>query len=161
MDLKDIHQQALAFPHQFSSLILATSSLNNIPLSSYACYVYDDHKYYLYLSGLAAHEKNLIENPVASLMFIENEENARQIFARQRLTIQCKVSLIPRDNAVFTQILDKFSDKYGHFIKAIRSLTDFQLFELTPESANYVSGFAKAYDLSGPNLSHIEHKTVK
>lgn len=39
----------------------------------------------------------------------------------------------------------------------LKPLEDFHLFELTPDSAGYVRGFAKAYKLSGSDLSEVKH----
>lgn len=156
--LQDVHQQALAFPSKFKSVQLATCSKQGIPEASYACYLFKDGKYYVYLSRLAAHFNHLFENPHCSLLFIENEEQAKQIFARQRLTIQCDAKVIERGSSHFNNIMEEFSLRFGSFMRAVKDLLDFELFELSPAYGSYVAGFAQAYKLSGEELSHIAHR---
>ena len=45
--------------------------------------------------------------------------------------------------------------QFGNFMRMMRTLTDFHLFRLKPESASYVSGFAQAYSLTGEGLQTI------
>ncbi|NOL50549.1 HugZ family protein [Pelistega europaea] len=155
INLNEIRQQALQFPSHFQSVQLATCCKDGIPEASYACYLFKDGKYYLYLSRLAAHFNNLATNPHCSLLFIEDEDKAKQIFARQRLTIQCSVSIILRGSDVFNRTMDDFAERFGSFMKAVRDLTDFELFELSPEHGSYVAGFAQTYRLSGTDFTNI------
>lgn len=151
-------EDALSLPSDFKSVQLATASTAGIPEASYACYLFKEGKYYLYLSRLATHFHNLAQNPRCSLLFIENEADAKQIFARRRLSIQCLSQIIQRDSEKFQSIMTDFSDKFGHFMRAIRDLVDFDLFELSPQYGSYVAGFAQAYQLSGEDLSKIIHR---
>lgn len=155
IDLQEIRHQALQFPEQFKSVQLATCTKEGIPEASYACYLFQEGKYYLYLSRLASHFNNIATNPICSLLFIEDEDKAKQLFARRRLTIQCDAQIITRGSEHFNQIMDGFAERFGNFMKAVRDLTDFELFELNPKQGSFVAGFAQTYRLSGKDFSDI------
>lgn len=42
--------------------------------------------------------------------------------------------------------------------KTLREMSDFHLFRLRPLSGSFVSGFAKAYTLTGENLLNVKHR---
>ncbi|WP_223295831.1 pyridoxamine 5'-phosphate oxidase family protein [Sulfurospirillum deleyianum] len=49
--------------------IIGTLDTHNHPFSSYAPYVYDTNRFYVYLSDIATHAKNLQRNTKVSLFF--------------------------------------------------------------------------------------------
>lgn len=156
--LSDVREACRAFPDRFQTLHLGTVSADGQPEASYAPYVADQGHYYVYLSSLARHAANLRATPRASVLFIEGEEQARQVFARERLTLACAVTESPRDTPRFNAVMDLFDQRFGKFMQVIRPLQDFGLFELRPLSGSYVAGFARAYVLDGADLSHIRHR---
>lgn len=140
--------EMLNFVQSFASTQLATSDCRNIPEASYAPFILDKGHFYFYLSHLAKHSRNLIDNPNLSLLFIESETQSENIFARKRTSIQCEVSIIERDCDQWQQILDKMQHKHGETVQMIRTLSDFQLFCCRPVKINFVKGFAQAYGFS-------------
>lgn len=154
-NLSDVREACRAFPARFLSLHLGTVAASGQPEASYAPYVADQGRYYVYLSRLARHATNLRETPRASVLFIEGEEQARQVFARERLTLTCTVTECPRGAPRFEAVLDLFDQRFGKFMQVIRPLQDFGLFELKPVSGSYVGGFARAYVLDGTDLDNI------
>jgi len=128
----------------FQSVQIATCH-QNTPFASYAPVLQETPKFYLYLSQLATHTHNLLHNPQASLLFIENETEANNLFARQRATLSCDVRIIERDSEKWSQQLDKMEVEFGETVAMTRQLPDFVLFELLAQSAHYVVDFAKAY----------------
>lgn len=157
-DLSGVRDACQAFPRRFLSLNLGTVSADGQPEASYAPYVADQGRYYVYLSSLARHAANLRSVPKASVLFIEGETEAKQVFARERLTLACTVNECPRDTPRFEAVLDLFGERFGKFMQVIRPLQDFGLFELQPISGSYVAGFARAYVLDGTDLGHIRHR---
>lgn len=157
-DLSAVRDACRAFPARFQSIHLGTVDANGEPEASYAPYVADQGRYYVYLSRLARHANNLRDVPKASALFIEGEAEAKQVFARERLTLACSVTECPRDTPRFEQVMDLFGERFGKFMQVIRPLQDFGLFELKPVSGSYVAGFAKAYVLDGEDLGHIRHR---
>ena len=156
--LATIAHEAHEFMRGFQSLTLATSDTQGKPEASYATFVQIGHKLYIYVSELAVHCANLQQSQRCSAMFIENEEEAKTVFARRRFTLQCTTTEIARDSAVFNAALDAFRAKFGKFIDMIAPLTDFHLYELSPSLGSYVSGFAKAYHLVGEDLRTVAHR---
>lgn len=157
-DLSAVRDACRALPARFQTLHLGTVSANGQPEASYAPYVADQGCYYVYLSRLARHASNLRETPRASVLFIEGEEQAKHVFARERLTLACTVTECPRDTLRFEAVLNLFDQRFGKFMQVIRPLQDFGLFELKPVSGSYVAGFARAYVLDGEDLGHIRHR---
>ena len=156
--LDNIGQEARDFMQGFQTITLATSDKQGRPEASYTAFVQMGTRLYIYVSELAAHCSNLQQTGRCSAMFIENEEQAKTVFARRRFTLQCQAEEIARDQALFSTAIDAFRAKFGKFVDMIAPLTDFHLYELTPSMGSYVSGFAKAYIMQGEELAQVEHR---
>jgi putative heme iron utilization protein len=139
--------EALKFIRGFSSVVLGTVTQSGQPHTSYAPFITDAGNFYIYVSSLAQHAKTLT-NGGASLFFIEDEHQADSIFARKRLTIDCQVSTISRENQHYDRLLDALQARHGSMLKLLRKLADFNLLQLTPGQASFVTGFGAAYNLS-------------
>ncbi len=159
-------QDFLKFKKSLKTLSLSTLTEAGRPNISYAPFIEDENGYfYLFLSQLASHTQDLLNHPInqplkhpsASIMLMEDEQDSRQLFARQRLTYQCDISIIQPDNDSYSDILDNFESTFGSIIPLLRNLPDFILFKLTPTEGRYIQGFGKAYQLAGENLSELEH----
>ncbi len=141
-----------------SSLVLATVGNNGLPNISYAPFVGDEAgNFFIYLSGLSEHTTKLLTNPVAAILLIEDESNTKQIFARKRISYQCVVELVQRNHSNYETVLDSMSARFGNVVNILRSLPDFYLFQLSPISGRFVTGFGQAYELSGENLTQLLH----
>ncbi len=141
------------------SLLLATVNPSGEPDISYAPFVRDERgNFYIFVSRLAIHTTNLLSRQQASVLFIREEAESRNLFARERLSFRCRVSeLLPQD-ADYKSWLDQMEQQLGGTVAMLRNLPDFHLLRLTPQSGRYVVGFGKAFDvdpLSG-ELSHID-----
>lgn len=159
IDLDAVRAEYEGFPERFDSLLMATVSSEGEPNASYAAYVRQGCDFYVYISELAAHTRNLREQGKVSVLFIENETDSKNLFARKRTTYQCTAHHVPRSNAGFVPVLDTFSKKFGNLIDALRDLKDFHLYRLHPLRATYVSGFAKAFVIEGEELNNVRHLT--
>lgn len=156
--LESISQETKEFIEQFDSAVLATVNTEAVPEASYAPVLQLEHRFYIYVSELAKHTQNLLDSRKASLLFIESEKDAHHLFARKRLTLRTLAQPVQRHSDQWHTIMDRMESKFGDIIQMLKTLEDFHLFELTPESANYVRGFAQAYTLSGENLSQVSHQ---
>jgi heme iron utilization protein len=144
------------FPEQFTSIIISTVSKQGIPNASYAPFVMDDDKnIYIYVSGLATHTQNIHDHPVVSVLFIDDEAKTKQIFARRRLNFDCSASLLVRETEKWQQIVDKFQLRFGELITTLRSLPDFRILQLTPNTGRFVIGFGAAYNIKGENINQL------
>ena len=143
-----LHQEVREFQAGFRSVMMATVNKDGVPEASYAPYVADGSgRFYVLVSGLARHTGDFQDTGQVSLLFIENEEAARNPFARRRLTLHCDVAAVPRESPVHEQMLGEFSRNFGQFINTLRVLPDFRLFRLTPRGGLYVRGFGQAFRL--------------
>lgn len=148
------------FPVQFGSIILSTVDAEGLPNASYTPFVMDEEKrIYIYVSGLATHTKNIYANSKVSVLFIEDESQTKQIFARRRLSFDCDPDLLTRDTPEWLEIVDKFQEKFGEIIEMLRSLPDFRIFQLIPTKGRFVVGFGAAYQISGDNLNQLTQIT--
>ena len=147
------------FRESFETLLMSTSNASGLPEASYAGYIEEQGDYYVYTSDLATHTGNLKENPQCSILFIENEHAASHLLARKRLTYVCDVSEVSRTSSHFDKIFEKLTERFGFVMSNLKDMTDFHLFRLKPKSGRFVSGFAKAYTLTGDDLTTVKHST--
>lgn len=140
------------------SLILATVDADGNPVSSYAPFVLIDKSFYIYVSFMAKHTKNLQDRKKASIMFIEDESASKQIYARTRLTINTDAVLVEKETPLFSQAVTALKDRHGKVVDILAEMTDFVLFELKPQRGAYVNGFGSAYFIDS-NLQVIEQNT--
>lgn len=140
------------------SLILATVDAEGNPVSSYAPFVLIDGSFYIYVSYMAKHTKNLQDRKKASLLFIEDESAGKQIYARTRLTMNSEANLVEKENPIFAKAIDLLKERHGKVVDILAEMTDFVLFELKPQRGAYVNGFGSAYFVDS-NLQVIEQNT--
>jgi len=157
-DTLSVLEDAEGLIKQFKTVQLATINPYGNPEASYSPYIRCAGRYYIFISGLASHTTNILKHPTLSLFFIQNEGDAKNVFSRQRLTLECDAKAIPRESDQRSSILDAFRDEHGPTIDLLRSLVDFQLFELTPKSGNYVKGFGQAFLLEGEGLKEVRQR---
>jgi heme iron utilization protein len=146
------------FPQQFQSVIISTANTEGIPNASYTPFIIDNQKnIYIYISGLATHTQNIEINPHVSVLFIEDESQCQQIFARRRLTFDCTATLIERETETWNQIVTQFQERFGEMIAILSGLADFRIFRLTPRGGRFIMGFGTAYEISGDELDKLIH----
>jgi len=139
------------------SVILASVDAEGIPNSSYAPFVQVDNTLYILVSFMAKHTKNLAEGRRTSVMFIEDESATKQIYARERLTIEAAPSQIERDSDLWNTVITKLKETHGKVVDVIADMQDFILIALKPLKGSYVNGFGSAYFVD-ENLEIIEHR---
>jgi putative heme iron utilization protein len=144
------------FLQTIKSLTISSLDENKNPFSSYAPFIKYNHKYYVYLSLMAKHSKNLTQNKIASIFFSEDEKDCSNIFAKKRVSIQCNVKRLEQNTQNETEVLDEFRTKFGtEMIDMLYKMQDFYLFEFTPFYGEAVFGFGKAYNLGGENFEEF------
>jgi putative heme iron utilization protein len=154
-DAESILEEAECLVSQFKTVQLATVNKQGNPEASYTPYIRETERYYIFISGLASHTNNILAHPILSLFFIQSEDEAKNLFARRRLTLECTATAIHRENEKWNTLLDKFRDEHGPTVDLLRTLSDFQLFELKPTAGNYIKGFGQAFILEGKNLKDV------
>jgi putative heme iron utilization protein len=132
---------------RFQTLLLATQAEQGAALS-YAPYIRSDEgDFYIFISRLAEHTDNLQRHPNCRLMFIADEADSRNLFARERLSWRCQAQRVEPGEALYSQQLDALQRRFGETLKLLRTLPDFCLFRLRPIDGRYVVGFGQAYQL--------------
>ena len=134
------------FIDSHTSMMIASSDKKAHPHCSYAPFVRDEQKFYICLSGMAKHNKNIRYHDALSIMFIEDEASCDNLMARKRVTFDVVAKPIGRETEIFTNTIERFRDKIGEHTDIYESLPDFQLFELAIVSGRAVYGFGQAYD---------------
>ena len=157
--LLDQAQAALkAHLERLSSLMLATLDADGLPHASYAPFIRDgDGAFCVFVSDLSEHTANLKRSPHASILLIEDEQDAREAFAKRRLTLSVEAELVPRDHAGWAALADAFQQRFGAVIEVLRGLGDFHLIRLKPQRGSFVIGFGRAFELTGERLDQLEH----
>ncbi len=151
-EMDDLQREALTLRADRDSLILATSDGGD-PDASYAPFVLDDDlAACIFVSELARHTRNLLRQRRAGVLFIEEENEARNPFARRRLALHCRVDEIARDSQQGERLLDRMQQRFGNTVELLRGLPDFHLLRLDVIDGSYVRGFAQAYPVRGNEL---------
>lgn len=86
--LSNIYNEFNQFIDSHQSVVMATINKAAEPEASYAPVMRHDGRFYVYISELSNHTFNLMEDPQASLLFIEPENDAKHLFARKRATLK-------------------------------------------------------------------------
>ncbi|MGF1863953.1 heme utilization protein HutZ [Enterovibrio norvegicus] len=139
------------------TLQLGTVDKDGKPHTSYAPFAFSEQGYYILVSDLATHGQNLKHSKAVSIMMIEDENEARSIFARRRLSFDTNAELIERESALWQQGIDVMQTRLGEMIDNLSQLGDFRLYRLNPVMGRYVKGFGQAFDVTGEDLLSIVH----
>ncbi len=149
-ELNDLTQAYHELIASQQTLLLATATVTGTPDSSYAPFVRDKAGvYYIYVSELAGHTANLLNNPQASILFIRSEAESHNLLVRERAVFSCSVKEIAREDESYAIQLDALQEKFGGVVGLLRSLSDFHLFALSPKTGRYIAGFGQAYTING------------
>ena len=84
-------------------------------------------------------------------MFIQAENQAENLFARERVIFNCQVQEINQEASCYDPLLDQMHCKFGETVGVLRSLSDFHLLQLRPVSGQYIYGFGKAFSIKVEN----------
>ncbi|PKG39237.1 heme utilization protein HutZ [Psychromonas sp. Urea-02u-13] len=139
------------------TLQLATICAQGKPNVSYTPFVLVDGSYYILISKIARHARNLLENPQVSFMMIEDEENLKMVHARKRLTYEAQAIAIDRESAQWQIGIDAMQGRFGEIIDNLSNMADFILFHLQPENGLFVKGFGKAFQVGSDDQIDFVH----
>ncbi|MFH7565131.1 heme utilization protein HutZ [Oceanimonas smirnovii] len=147
------------FRDQMKTLLLATVDAEGQPNVSYAPFALREDGYYILISEMARHARNLLANPKVSLMMVEDEQNSRTLFARKRLTFDATPERIARNTDAWQLGVDALTERHGETVTGLANLADFHLFRLVPIKGLFVKGFGQAFAVSGDDLVDVLHLT--
>lgn len=146
-EMERLHAQCI-------SVILATTDAGGDAQASYAPYAFLHGCYYIFISALAAHTQHILNNPNVSLLIIEDESSARNVYARARLSYESHASIIERNSTECQNALTALRERAGSTMDVLSQLGDFVMVRLTPHKGSLVLGFGKAYALDGQAPDH-------
>ena len=139
------------------TLQLATVDESGKPTVSYAPFVHNELGYFVFISEIAQHARNVKSNPAVSMMMIEDESESKELYARKRLSFDAQASFVERDSELWTRVLGQLAERFGDIVSTLSKMSDFKLYQLTPEQGLYVKGFGKAYQVSNEDLVDFVH----
>jgi len=154
---EEIIEEFKNFDKDKFSLVVATVSKENNPLTNYSPFVKLDNNYFICVSSNLPHFKNMIETQKAHILIIEDESKASHIYARKRLYFNATCKLVEDEEPIF-KLFDK---RYGDSLSFLRTMKDFKILRLSPLERSLVLGFGAAYKMDEEgNLGHktIQHK---
>lgn len=156
---KKLQEEVLSFIASRKSLQLSSITKEGKPYASYAPFAMGDECLYVLLSEIAVHAVNLQENPLASVLIIEDEDSAGELFARLRVNYSMSAEIIKLEDEQWKEGISVLANRHGDRILNLSELNDFKLFKLTPNGGRYVKGFGRAYTLAGGSLAGegVEH----
>jgi len=153
---QSLKAEILTLINSRKSLQLATLNDKKLPEASYTPFIYQAPEFYIFVSALASHTQNLIAHPQCSLMLIEDEVSARNLFARTRLTFTAHATIPASQDSNRETILDSMEELLGSTMKMIRTLPDFKLIRLGIKEGRFVKGFGAAFSIKDENFEVIE-----
>jgi putative heme iron utilization protein len=163
---KEISNEIISMIESRNSLMLSSLTEEGVPYASYAPYAIGDNCLYVLISEIAVHGKNLQLNPEASVLIIEDEDSAEELFARLRVVLKVNAQVMEIDSDGWNIGLNALVERHGDRISSLSQMSDFKLFKLNPMGGRYVKGFGKAYQieggsLGGTSLSHLREGHTK
>ena len=148
-DQLEQNSQYLELIRAQQTLLLSTVSEQGDPECSYAPYVRDQTGvFYIFVSELATHTRNMLAKACASILFIQSENEVQNLFARERVVFECTVSEVKPEEDRYQIQLQMMEEKFGETVALLRSLPDFHLLSLTPVSGKYIAGFGRAFSIN-------------
>jgi putative heme iron utilization protein len=145
--------EVLDFIHSRKSLQLATLLEDGSPYASYAPFAIGEDCLYVLLSEIAVHGSNLQRDPRASVLIVEDEDTAGELFARIRVNYAMDVEFLDHGSDDWQAGLEQLVDRHGERPLNLSNLQDFKMFCLRPTSGRYVKGFGRAFTLAGNTLA--------
>lgn len=149
---KRLKTEILEFVSSRKSLQLSSITTEGLPYASYAPFALGESCLYVLVSEIAVHAVNLQRNPVASILIIEDEDAADELFARKRVNYSVKSLMLDTASEEWLNGVNILANRHGDRIHKLSELEDFKLFKLTPTAGRYVKGFGRAYAFKGEAL---------
>ena len=161
-NLQQIKKRYEEFIKDIRSLCFSSADSRGWPQMGYAPFAEDEQRhFFVYLSDLASHTSALRESQKASVLLIEDEAHAREVFARKRIIFQCTAHQVPRESDFWLSRMENLKERFGDLVSTLQTLSDFHLFRLQPQSGTFITGFGQAYSITGERMDRLEHVRVE
>ncbi|MGL4668215.1 MAG: HugZ family protein [Saezia sp.] len=145
------------------TLILSTMDKQGELETSYSPYLFDQGYYYFLASDLAPHSENMKNHLNISFLLIEDEGQAKNIYARARLSYKATVSIIDKKSDEYTDITTKLRQRTGKTVDLLLTINDFNLYKIHPSKGRLVIGFGKAYLINAETneIIHVDKDYIQ
>jgi len=159
------------FVQSRKSLVLSTLSQDGELETSVVPFVrLNQTDWAIWVSELSTHTQNLqaltqqnnlesgLSKPagLVSGLLLADESDTPQIFARERMSVQCKVFQVEKGTEVEEVIYRQFSESFGEVVEVLKTLPDFHFFKLELVRGRYIKGFGAAYAFEGPPCRNLD-----
>ncbi|MGL5148970.1 MAG: HugZ family protein [Clostridium sp.] len=128
-----------------SKKTLMISSIDNEgnPSISYAPFIMKDKYLYIYISKTAPHYTNIDSDRKIDVMIIEDESEAKSLWARGRASFMCTAKLADNEE----EILNLYEEIHGSNIMSVLKTMDFNVFKLSIINGRLIKGFGQAFKI--------------
>ncbi len=152
-----LQPEIVEFRQQCQTLQLATVDEAGTPNVSYAPFVYNEQGYFVLISEIAQHARNIKANPSVSMMMIEDEAKSKQLYARKRLSYHASAFAVERDSELWNQVLGELEQRFGDIVSKVSQMNDFKLYGLSVRDGLFVKGFGQAYEVNDNDSVDVVH----
>ena len=132
---------------------LATLEADGAPYASAVAYAFepDFTAFWLHLSRLAPHTRNLLADPHASLLVSESDSGAGDPQTLPRISLLGCATPLERDDCAYAAARTCYLSRLPN-AEPLFGFSDFQLFRFIPDEARFVGGFARARSFGAATL---------
>jgi heme iron utilization protein len=113
------------------------------------------NEFYIHVSQLAIHTKNILSNPKVSLMICQSENQNTNPQSLARISLIGNATVLKRNDENYTSVKQNYLAK-NPSAEMLFNLGDFQIFKIEITEGRFVAGFAKTFNLSKKNLEFLE-----
>ncbi len=114
----------------------------------------DFSAFYIHASKLAFHTQDIQADPHVSLMIAEAEAPGADPQQLARISIRGEAAVIAKDSPDYARVREMYLGKYPANAPLF-GFGDFDLYRITPKTARYVAGFARAFNLTPAALAQV------
>ena len=111
-----------------------------------------DGSFILHVSRLAAHTRDMLDNPDVSLLINESETSGKMPQALARVTVQGSAEMLDRDSEKHTDAREVYLSRFPD-AAPLFEFSDFNIFIIKPISARVIAGFGQAVTITGEDFA--------
>jgi heme iron utilization protein len=137
---------------QTRALVLATIDEDGFPSLSTLPFVWHEGAFWVLMSDLSPHTRQVRQNPTVELMLLEDESKTHNIYNRARVTWRADVTRIDRNDTRVHEMFDALRLRHGKILDVLTQLPDFHLHCIVPGAGRLVNGFGRAFKVDGFEL---------
>jgi hypothetical protein len=113
-----------------------------------------DGSFILHVSRLAAHTRDMLDNPDVSLLITESEASGKMPQALARVTVQGRAEMLDRDFEKNTDAREIYLSRFPD-VAPLFEFADFNIFIIKPVSARVIAGFGQAITITGEDFATV------